>query len=114
MTYIQLIKDAGFRVFVRPHCQAPITYCFYTDGTKIGYAQWSGCRAQVSTVHVPCRKCGTGFVYADEITVETVKGALNCHAPHWASDWDRAAVKKYRDFDAYLKASKFNSGLVEV
>lgn len=110
--YIQLIKSAGYRVFVRPG-RSPVTYCFYTDGKRIGYAQW-GNREHVSTVHKPCRECGTGFHYADQINPETIKGALFAYAPDWAYSRERNAVRKYRDWDEYVNASKFNGELTEV
>lgn len=109
---LDLIKAAGFRVFVRDQ-QRP-TYCFFTDGTRIGYAQWSSMRDSVSSVHKPNRLTGTGFAIADEITVKSLNAAISCHAPHWASDSERASVVKYADWNAYVGASTFNAELVEV
>lgn len=110
--YIQLIKSAGYRVFIRPS-RGPITYCFYTDGKHIGYAQWETFRQHVSSVHKPCRECGTGFQIADKINPETLRKALLCVAPYWHYG-DFKYVVKYHDWDAYHNASKWNSELVEV
>lgn len=109
--FINTIKAQGYRVFVRDDNP---TYCFFTDGTRIGYAQWGGYRQSVSSVHMPNKTTGTGFGVADEITPTTLAAALNRPYPHWASAADRASVKKYADMDAYLKASKWNSELIEV
>ena len=109
---IQLMIDMGLRVFVRD-TENPM-YCFFTDGKNIGYAQWGGIRESVSSVHKPNKSTGTGFSVADEITQMTLLAAMQTIAPHWASASDRASVRKYRDIDAYLKASKWNSELIEV
>lgn len=111
--YIQLIKDAGYRVFVRPHGRG-YSYCFFTDGKRIGYAQWSNNRTQLSSVHRPNRTTGTGFEVADSINPQTLAVTLDCVAPHWASGRDRDSVQKYKSMDAYLRESAWNSELVEV
>lgn len=109
--YVQLIKAQGYRVFMRPGCD---TYCLYTDDVRIGYAQWNRYRLGVSSVHKPSRQVGTGFHVADTITPETIREALHCFAPSWAYQCDRQQVKKYSDFNEYLRESKFNSELTEV
>ena len=109
---IQLMHEMGLRVFVRD-TENPM-YCFFTDGKNIGYAQWGGISESVSSVHKPNKSTGTGFSVADEITQMTLLAAMQTIAPHWASASDRASVRKYRDIDAYLKASKWNSELTEV
>ena len=111
-TPIELIISMGLRVFARDTKNQ--TYCFFTDGVHIGYAQWSDYRTSASTVHKPSKAVGTGFKVADEITPESLIAALNTIAPHWASDSDRASVRKYRDINEYLQASKWNSELLEV
>lgn len=111
-TYTQFIKAQGYRVFVRgPEEKA--TYCYFTDGTRIAYAQWPYGRPKVLTVHMPCHSFGTGFEYANEITAESLKGALIYHKPSWAFS-DHMLVKKYRGIEAFLKSSKFNSEYVEI
>jgi hypothetical protein len=109
--FIELIKAQGYRVFIRG--EKP-TYCFFTDGTRIGYAQWEAYRQSVSSVHMANKLTGTGFGVADEITPASLKEALNMSYPHWATDPCRASVKKYADMDAYLKATKWNSELIEI
>jgi hypothetical protein len=108
---IQLMTDMSLRVFVRD-TENP-TYCFFTDGKNIGYAQWGGISESVSSVHEPNKSTGTGFNVAGEITRETLLAAMQTIAPHWASASDRASVRKYRDIDDYMKASKWNSELKE-
>lgn len=111
-TPIQTMHDMGLRVFVRD-TENP-TYCFFTDGKNIGYAQWSGIRESISTVHKPNKSTGTGFIVACEITQETLLTAMQTIAPHWVSAADRASVRKYRDIDDYLRDSKWNSEFKEV
>lgn len=105
--FIELIKSCGYRVFMRKPTDK---YCFYTDGKRIGYAQWSDYRTSVCSVHMPSRENGTGFSVADAITTTTLADAINCTMPNWA----RGSVIKYKDWDAYHNASKWNSELVEV
>ena len=113
--YIALIKTAGYRVFIRPNSlTGRVTYCFYTDGVRIGYAQWSDGRPSVSTVHKANLKTGTGFQFADDITRETITGAAKCFAPWWASQADQESVKKYSDWRHFVKSSVFHADFLEV
>ena len=92
MSIQQLIEDIkleGLQVFGP---EKLTSYVYFTDGTRIGYAQ----NARVdgisfSTVHKPCRECGTGF------KVDSLQGAL-AHSPSWATGGDRSAVRKFKDF----------------
>lgn len=111
--YIGLIKQAGWRVFVRPGNPYRTQYCYYTDGDVIGYAQWSSGRPQVGSVHMPNRQVGKGFQMRDEITPETLKEAAQCTCPAWARA-DRDYVTKYKDWDAFHNKDAFSKELVEV
>lgn len=108
---IELIKRLGFSVYMRSPSDE---YCYYTDGTRIGYAQWSRLGTRVSSVHKPSSQVGTGFGIADEITEATVKAAMTTLYPHWASSADRAAVKKYRNWEEFLNKDAWNRGYAEV
>lgn len=109
---INLIKSFGYRVFV-PKGNLESTYCYFTDGVNIGYAQWGRMGTRVGTVHIPNVQCGRGFVTETDITEETLKQAF-CIAPSWATSSDRASVRKYKNFEAFIKADRINSELVEV
>lgn len=112
---IAFIKSCGYRVFVRPsRSLVNSEWCFYTDGTRIAYAQWSDYRASVSSVHKANRKTGTGFAIADHINRETLASAIACRAPGWAWGSDAQSVHKYSDWDAYHNESAFNRELTEV
>src|SRR5690606_37251594 len=102
--YVAIIKSAGYRVYMlEPQIDE---FCFYTDGTRIGYAQWSDIRGPyVGSVHVPNRQTGTGFNVADEITPESLEAAISCHAPDWATTRDRGSVRKYPNWKAYQSAN---------
>ena len=109
-TPIQIMQEMGLRVFTRGD-ENP-TYCYFTDGKYIGYAQW-GDVCSVSTVHKPNKSTGTGFIVACEITQETLLTAMQTIAPHWVSAADRASVRKYIDIDDFLRDSKWNSEFKE-
>lgn len=110
-SYVEMMKAQGWHVYVRSFNAA---YCFCTDGVKICYAQWSDGQPRVSTVHRPNKQSGTGFHIADEITPRTIRDAMNTVAPQWASTGDRQSVVKYKNWDEYHHANKFNTELFEV
>lgn len=114
---IALVKSLGYRVFIRPDkYDREVTYCFYTDGTRIAYAEWCrhGFRESVSSVHMANRTTGTGYMFDDQINAETLAGALNCHAPQWARHGDAATVRKWKDWDTFHQSSKFHAELTEI
>lgn len=109
------IRSCGYRVFVRASkSRIDSEYCFYTDGTRIAYAQWADLRTMVSSVHKPNRTTGTGFQVSGAITADTLRDALECHCPNWANRGDAKTVQKYADWDAFHNESAFNKELREV
>lgn len=85
---IDSIKAQGLQVF-GPEKLTP--YAYFTDGTRIGYVQSARVAGiSYSTVHKPCRECGTGF------KVDSAQEAL-AHSPAWAGG-SASAVRKYKDF----------------
>lgn len=108
---VTMIKAAGFRVFMRSPSD---TWCYYTDGTRIAYAQSGRFRESLTTTHIPNRTTGTGFHYADEITPENIRGAIACHAPSWAWGRDAEASRKWRDWDTFRNSDAFNRAYREV
>jgi hypothetical protein len=113
--YIEMMKAQGWKVYRRIAKGAfKCEYCYCTDGTNIAYVQWSDCRPSVSTVHYPNRTTGTGFRFADKITPETIQKAMNCIAPSWATQSDRASVLKYKTWEEFHKSNSFNAEMIEV
>lgn len=110
MGYIELIKSLGFSVYMR---DLKDSYCYYTDGVSIGYAQWSRLAVSVSSVHKPNRTSGTGFRVEDDITAQGLRAALTLHTPHWAVH-DQSSVKKYKNWDEFQNANTWNSGFFQV
>ena len=108
--YVEMMRAEGWQVYARDKGE----YCYVTDGTHIAYVQWSDGRPQVSTVHVPNTQTGTGFQFADEITPEIIRLAMDCVAPSWAKDRDRQSVRKYKDWNEFHNSNSFNSELREV
>lgn len=107
-----MLKGAGFQVYMRK--PATDEYCYCTDGTGIAYVQWSDYRTSVSTVHVPNKQTGTGFQFADEITIANVQAAMRCGSPHWASERDRSSVRKYKSWEDFHTKDSWNAGLSQV
>ena len=113
--YIEMMKAQGWKVYKRNGLGGrPSEYCYCTDGTNIAYVQWSEGRPQVSTVHVPNRMTGTGFQFADSITPETIRAAMDCHAPSWVRVGEIPSVRKYKDWEAFHHSNTFNAELAEV
>ena len=100
--YAQLLLDNGFTI-IAP--KEPSTYYHFSIDNKIGYCQYDKFMGVTfTTVHKPCRECGTGFGMEDdrdkELLTLSVKSALetvNTFAPAWANRNDVKAIKKYKD-----------------
>lgn len=89
---IEDLKTQGFEVYGP---EKLTTYVWFTDGERIGYVQNDRLEGiKYSTVHKPCRECGTGFEAAG------VEQALG-FAPHWTTSEARAAVRKYKNFEEF-------------
>lgn len=107
---ISTIAALGFDVY-QSTSPAWRSYLFFTDGTRVAYMQTEFGALTLSTVHLPCRECGTGFRLDNPAALtreELERGFII--APNWASATDRAAVRKYADAAAFLK-SRGNSDL---
>ena len=103
-----MLKAAGLQVFVSvwENDSRPATYFHFTDGVNIGYCQegrFGGIR--FSTVHRPCKECGTGFGLQDDpgISSPTLEDAKQAFviAPEWADHKDRAAVRKWANWEQF-------------
>jgi hypothetical protein len=100
--YAQLLLDNGFTI-IAP--KEPSTYYHFEKDNKIGYCQYDRLRGVTFTsVHKPCRECGTGFGLEDDrnnqllsLSVDSALATINCFAPGWASMTDLKAVVKYKD-----------------
>lgn len=108
---IQAIAALGFDVYRSPEKKWQ-SYLFFTDGTRIGYMEagyFNGLR--LSTVHVPNRQCGAGFSLTDDgdsvpVTRESLESAF-VEAPRWASAADRAAVRKWADWETFNERGRY-------
>ncbi len=110
----EALKNAGYKILVyAKEGEEEPTWFFYGDDKNIGYAQagdYGGVR--FSTVHKPCRECGTGFglqSWDEAIFDPTIKDALKAFIsyPNWAKPNDRKAVVKYANIEEY--ATKENT-----
>jgi hypothetical protein len=99
---ISTIAALGFDVY---QCASPDwrSYLYFTDGTRIGYMQTDLGGLRLTTVHVPCKECGTGFGvdFSGALTREELSRAFMV-APAWASPVDRAAVRKWPSMAAFI------------
>lgn len=107
-----ILKDNGFSVYWSKwsSSNAKPAYFYFTDGANIGYCQeayFGG--LSFSTVHKPCRECGTGFGLNESgtgIYEPTLKDAERAFivAPNWAKSNDVRAVRKYKSWEEYTNA----------
>jgi hypothetical protein len=98
---VQFIKEKGFRVWTF-ESRGPIKQVFFTDGKNIGSASEYFSGITFSSVHKPCKECGTGFRMSDEFAPkEDFKNAFY-FAPNWATSQQMKAIKKYASWDEYL------------
>jgi hypothetical protein len=60
---------------------------------------------KISSVHKPCRECGTGFQLAEyeRLTEKSVSNCLQVFAPNWATEKEIKVIKKYSSIDEFLK-----------
>lgn len=104
------IQDLGFDVYMR---DPKDTYCYYTDGTQIGYVQEGRFEGYaISTVHVPNRQTGTGFRMVDHAPEITPVGLQAGFAqyPSWARADQRSSVVKWRDIEHFLNSDSWRKG----
>ena len=103
-----MLKAAGISIYysVWKHTSEKPTYFYFVNGNNIGYCQedyFGG--VKFSTVHKPCRECGTGFGLNEdglfEPTIEDAKRAFII-APNWAKSHDVKAVRKYESWQQYI------------
>ena len=99
LEFAKELKGAGYKVY------SPVnttTWCHFVKDDKIGYVDYGGWGFNFSSVHRPCRECGTGFGIHRNVT-PTVAMAEDCliFAPSWASGIDRQAIKKYKNWEDY-------------
>jgi hypothetical protein len=101
LDFIKVLKQGGFRVFAPAKLT---TYCHIVKDDKIGYVEYSNGGFKFSTVHKPCRQCGTGFSMHREVYSPTLDMANDtlAFAPYWASSTDRQAIKKYKNWEEYV------------
>ena len=100
MEFVEELKDKGFKVYGPT---IVTTYCHFVKYDKIGYVEAGDHGFNFSTVHKPCRECGTGFGMERETHNPTAQMAHDClvEYPSWASSADRQAVKKYKSWEDY-------------
>lgn len=102
--YAKLLLDNGFTIIAPKEAS---TYFHFSKDNKIGYVQddrFRGCT--FTSVHKPCRECGTGFgmeenrdkeLYLLPLSVDSALKTINMGAPSWATSNEANAVKKYKD-----------------
>jgi len=100
--FTQLLKDNGFSVI------APAKYdewiYFFKDGNFGTVSKDRIHGFDFSTVHKPCRECGTGYRVTDnfaELTIENANKSL-CHHPNWAKPSGVKAIRKYSTIDEFI------------
>ena len=98
------IKDMGYDVWVAK--DEGWTYGYIVKHHHIGYFELGLGGYDFATVHKPNAECGTGFRVAEsvETITEKIVDRTFADAPFWGNNYaERGSVKKYRDFDEYLK-----------
>ena len=98
--YVELLKNNGFTVYGVEGSD----FVKFTKDNKIGYVEFTEYGFNFSTIHKPCRECGSGFSMHREVFNPTIQEALDCFklAPNWAYERDIRAVKKYSSIEDYF------------
>lgn len=101
------LKSSGFKVY------APVnttTYCHFVKNDKIGYVEAGDWGFNFTTVHKPCRECGTGFsMYRDVIPNVSMADDCLILAPYWASHYNYKAVVKYKNWEDYTSHNNWQA-----
>lgn len=100
MEFIEKLKAGGFQVYAPRNMT---TYAHFVKDDKIGYVERGDYGFNFSTVHKPCRECGTGYSIHRDVSYPTIEMAKDSlvMAPHWASFTDVQAIKKYKNWEDY-------------
>ena len=111
---LKAIREAGYTAYMRD--QENDSWCYFTDGTRIGCAEFGrsaaashGVSVHLCTVHKPNKETGTGFsLDGDALTPADFALAFE-YAPAWATGKQRASVVKYRDWAEFKARDSFNA-----
>lgn len=105
--YAELLRNNGFTIIAPKESS---TYYHFEKDNKFGYCQYDLFRGVTfTTVHKPCRECGTGFGMEYDrdkellpLSVETALQTANTFAPQWASRSDVKAIRKYTNIADFI------------
>lgn len=108
--FAELLLANGFQLIVsKTRSTVKPSYFHFAKDNKIGYVQYGSFGFfTFSTVHKPCRECGTGYRIGKEsetLTIDLAYSAL-VFAPSWANSKDLQAIRKYAS--AYDYAERNN------
>ena len=106
---IDAIHKAGFRVYMRTPSDSWLY--FVDDADRIGYAQETRSGfVSISTVHVPNKYTGTGFILDDipSLSADNLAKAFVI-APRWVTGGQAASVNKWANWEAFKASSPFNA-----
>jgi len=104
--YAKLLIKNGYKVYTsKDNFSSGLSksYFFFVKDDKIGYIQAGSFFEGVtfSSVHKPCRECGTGFRLSSEeiheLDLKYCEEAINTIAPNWSRK-DAKYVVKYKDW----------------
>lgn len=101
LRYANEIKELGYKVFVCSNSNS--SYGYIVDSSeRIGYFQLNYGSLSFTTVHKPCRMCGTGFRVAEDVRVLTSDIINRCfiNVPNWAIN-DSKYVIKYKNLEEF-------------
>lgn len=107
--FADLLLKNGFQIIICDLRSGELPNWFhFSKDNKIGYVQYEKYRGgKFSTVHIPCRECGTGFsAHDDEPGIDlTIENALDAFAfaPNWATNMQRNGIRKYANAEDFVK-----------
>lgn len=100
------LKNNGFIVLIPNRDQESSWIKFFKDGYfgSIECDRFGG--FNFSTVHKPCKECGTGYGI-EQNTNLTIENANKCliKAPKWATFPDVRAIKQYKNVEDFINST---------
>lgn len=104
--FCEVLKSNGFDVLRPANADYNTWIKIHKDGKfgAICCSYFGG--FDFSTVHKPCRECGTGYSIEKEsaLTIKNAEKTL-IFAPNWATGKEIAEIKKYKDITDFLNST---------
>jgi hypothetical protein len=111
--FIILLIAAGFEVYTNDH-RAKIRWYYFVRDNKIGYFQENDYVGfSFTSVHNPCRECGTGFRIRGEVDNPTISLAEETANMFCWPGYENV-VKKYSGWEEFTRKTYGSNKFIKI